>query len=416
MARTVGRLTALKVSRRLPPGMYADGGGLYLQVTGDAGRSWLYRYSLNSKAREMGLGSVSAVGLAEARIAAAECKRLLQGGIDPLQERKARRQRDALEAARAITIEQAAERYIASHRPAWSNAKHASQWGSTLATYAAPVLGKLSVQAIDTALVLKVIQPIWTTKPETANRIRQRIEAILDWARVQELREGENPARWRGHLDQLLPDRGKVRRVKHHAALPYSELFEFISALREQEGVAARSLEFTILTAARTGDTTGASWREIDWTTKTWIIPAERMKARKEHRVPLSSRAMAILRQMQPLRHGDDPDCFVFPGGKHGRSLSNMAMTEVLRRMNRGHITVHGFRSTFRDWAAEQTDFPREVAEMALAHAIGDDVEAAYRRDDLFEKRRRLMNEWEAWCATKPRAHGATVVPLRQRK
>jgi integrase len=414
MARTVGKLTALKVSRRLPPGMYADGGGLYLQVTGDAGRSWLYRYSLNGKAREMGLGPLSAVGLAEARNAAAECRRLRQGGIDPLQERKARRQRDALEAARAITFEQAAERYIASHRPAWSNAKHADQWKNTLATYAAPIIGKLSVQAIDTALVLKAIEPIWTSKPETANRVRQRIEAVLDSAKVQGFREGENPARWRGHLDHLLPDRAKVRRVKHHAALSYSETFEFITALREQEGISARALEFTILTAARTGDTSGGTWREINWPDKTWIIPADRMKARKEHRVPLSSRALAILREMQPLRHGDDAECFVFPGGKHGRPLSNTAMTEVLRRMNRGQITVHGFRSTFRDWAAEQTDFPREVAEMALAHAIGDDVEAAYRRGDLFEKRRRLMNEWEAWCGTKPRAHGEAVVPLRR--
>ena len=416
MARTVGRLTALKVSRRLPPGMYSDGGGLYLQVTGDAGRSWLYRYSLHGKAREMGLGSLSAVGLAEARVAAAECKRLLQNGIDPIQERKARRQRGALEAAKAITFEQAAERYIAAHKPAWSNAKHRDQWVNTLATYAAPVIGKLSVQAIDTALVLKVVEPIWTTKPETASRVRQRIEVILDWARAQELREGENPARWRGHLDHILPQRAKVRKKKHHAALPYPEAFEFITALREQKGISARALEFTVLTAARTGDTTGATWREINWAEKTWVIPAGRMKARKEHRVPLCARALAILRQMQPLRHGDDLECFVFPGGKYGRPLSNMAMTEVLQRMNRRQITVHGFRSTFRDWAAEETDHPREVAEMALAHAIGDDVEAAYRRGDLFEKRRRLMNEWEAWCTTKPRAHGATVVPLRHRK
>jgi integrase len=311
-----------------------------------------------------------------------------------------------LEAARAITFEQAAELYIASHRPSWRNAKHASQWGNTLATYAGPVIGKLSVQTIDTELVLKVVQPIWTRKSETASRVRQRIEAILDWARVQGLREGENPARWRSHLDHILPERGKVRRVKHHAALPYPETFEFIAALREQEGISARALEFTILTAARTGDTTGASWREINWTAKTWTIPAERMKAHKEHRVPLSARALAILREMQPLRHGDDPECFIFPGSKHGRPLSNTALTDVLRRMNRGQITVHGFRSTFRDWAAEEADCPREVAEMTLAHAIGDDVEAAYRRGDLFEKRRRLMSEWEKWCETKPRAHG----------
>ena len=390
MARTVGKLTALKVSRPLKPGMYADGAGLYLQVTGAGAKSWLYRFSLQGKAREMGLGSLSAVSLSEARIKAGECRRLREEGVDPIEARKVRREQAALDAAKSITFKEAAANYIASHRAGWRNEKHASQWENTLATYAEPVLGRVSIQAIDTTLVLKVLEPIWKTKPETASRLRGRIEAILDWAKVRGLRQGENPARWRGHLDHLLPARSKVRRVKHHAALSYAELPDFIAKLRAQEGVAARALEFTILTAARTGDTIGAVWYEVNTSDKVWTVPADRMKAGKEHRVPLSSRALAILREGHDMQTSD----YVFPGGKAGKPLSNMAMTEVLRRMGRRDITVHGFRSTFRDWAAERTNFPSEVVEMALAHAVGDKVEAAYRRGDLFEKRRRLMAEW----------------------
>jgi integrase len=267
----------------------------------------------------------------------------------------------------------------------------------------------VSIQAIDTGLVMKVLQPIWGTKPETASRVRGRIEAILDWARVQKLREGENPARWRGHLDHLLPTPSKVRRVKHHAALAYAELPDFIAELRAQGGVAARALEFTILTAARTGETIGAVWDEVNTSEKVWTIPAGRMKAGKDHRVPLSSRALAILRDPHDLRTSD----FVFPGGKTGKSFSNMAMTEVLRRMGRDDITVHGFRSTFRDWAAERTNFPNEVVEMALAHAVGNMVEAAYRRGDLFDKRRRLMAEWATYCNTPAAGAGEKVVSMR---
>jgi integrase len=409
MARTVGKLTALKVGRPLKPGMYADGAGLYLQVRGAGAKSWVFRFSLHGKAREMGFGSLSAVSLSDARTKAAECRRLRQEGIDPIEARKARRQQAALDAAKSLTFKEASASYIASHKAGWRNEKHASQWENTLATYAEPVLGRLSIQAIDTGLVLKVLEPIWKTKPETASRIRGRIEAILDWAKVRGLRQGENPARWRGHLDHLLPAKAKVRRVKHHAALPYAELPDFIANLRAQESVAARALEFTILTAARTGDTIGAVWDEVNTSEKIWTVPAGRMKAGKEHRVPLSSRALAILRDAHDLRTAD---C-VFPGGKAGKPLSNMAMTEVLRRMGRGDVTVHGFRSTLRDWAAERTNFPSEVVEMALAHAVGNKVEAAYRRGDLFDKRRRLMAEWATYCNTPAAAGRDKIVLMR---
>jgi integrase len=409
MARTVGKLTALKVGRHLTPGMYADGAGLYLQVTGAGAKSWIFRFSLHGKAREMGLGSLSAVSLADARIKAAECRRLRQEGVDPIEARKGLRHQAKLDAAKTITFKEAAASYIASHRAGWRNPKHAAQWEYTLAAYAGPVLAALSIQAIDTGLVLKVLQPIWRAKPETASRLRGRIEAVLDWAKVSGLRQGENPARWRGHLDHLLPATSKVRRVKHHAALPHAELPDFIAKLRAQEGVAARALEYTILTAARTGDTIGAVWDEVNTSGKVWTVPGDRMKAGKEHRVPLSSRALAILSDEHDVRTSD----YVFPGGKAGKPLSNMAMTEVLRRMGRRDITVHGFRSTFRDWAAERTNFPSEVVEMALAHAVSDKVEAAYRRGDLLEKRRRLMAEWASYCNTSAACGRDKVVPMR---
>src|SRR5262245_14761333 len=398
MARTVGKLSALKVGRRLKPGMYADGAGLYLQVTGAGAKSWIFRFSLHRKAREMGLGSLSAVSLSDARTKAAECRRLRDEGVDPIEARKARHVQAVLDAAKTLTFKEAAERYIASHRAGWRSQKHASQWESTLATYAEPVLGRLSIQAIDTGLVLRVLETIWKNRSETANRVRGRIEAILDWAKVRGLRQGENPARWRGHLDHLLPAPAKVRRVKHHAALPYGELPDFLASLREQEGMAARALEFTILTAARTGDTIGAVWDEVNTSDTVWTIPPDRMKAGKEHRVPLSSHALAILGEAKNARAAESE--FIFPGRKAGKPLSSMAMAELLRRMGRHDITVHGFRSTFRDWAAERTSFHSEVVEMALAHAVGNKVEAAYRRGDLFEKRRQLMDEWATYCNT----------------
>jgi integrase len=407
MVRTTNRLSSLVIGRAKRIGYYADGGGLYLQVAGGAAKSWIFRFALRGKAREMGLGSAADMPLAEARERAGECRRLLRDGIDPIEQRKVERARAILADAKALTFKACGEAYIISHRPGWKNAKHAEQWTSTLATYAYPVFGALPVQAVDVGLVMKVVEPIWTVKPETASRVRGRIESVLDWATVRGYRQGDNPARWRGALQSLLPARSKVRKVVHHVALPYAQAGAFTAALQAQDGTASRALEFLVLTATRTSETIGARWAEIDLDESTWTIPAGRIKAAKEHRVPLSTPAVALLKGLRQTTTGE----FVFPGAKAGKPLSNMAMAAALKRMGRDDITVHGFRSTFRDWAAEQTNYPREVAEMALAHAVGDKVEAAYRRGDLFEKRRRLMAEWARYCDTVGKA--GKVVPIR---
>ncbi len=412
MARATQRLTALKVKRAKKPGLYADGGGLYLRVTPEGARNWVLRFMLNRRPRWMGLGPLALYGLAEARARALDARRKRHEGIDPIEARRAERARQRLDAAKAITFKQCAELYIAAHRAGWRNDKHAAQWGATLSTYAYPVIGALAVQAVDTGLVLKVIEPIWTTKPETATRLRGRIESILDYAKVRGYREGENPARWRGHLAKLLPARSKVRQVEHHAALSYAVLPEFLTSLREQEGIAARALEFGILTAARTGEVLGARWDEVDRSDKVWTVPAGRMKAHRDHRVPLSTRAVAIVSGMQAVRRSGDP--FIFPGGKAGRPLSNMAFLMLLRRMARADLTAHGFRATFKTWATERSNFQREVVEAALAHVIGNKVEAAYQRGDLFEKRRRLMQQWATYCsATVSPEHHGKVTALR---
>src|SRR5262249_39565564 len=400
MARTIGKLTALKVDKANRPGMYGDGGGLYLRITEDGAKNWVFRFMLSGRARWMGMGPLHTVNLAEARKRAGEYRLRRHDGIDPIEHRRAERLQARLDAAKAITFKECAQNYIKAHRAGWRNGKHAGQWEATLATYAEPVIGKLSVQAIDTALVLKVLEPIWTTKPETAGRVRGRIESVLDWAKVRGYRTGENPARWKGHLDHLLPARGKVRKVEHHAALPYAELPGFVKALREQEGISARALEFTIVTAARTGETIFARWSELDLLDKTWTIPTGRMKAGREHRVPLSARALAILEEMQVHRSGDDG--FVFPGAKARRSLSNMAFLMLLRRMKRDDLTAHGFRATFKTWASDRTGFQNEIVEAALAHVVGSKVEQAYQRGDMCEKRRRLMQQWATFCATAP--------------
>jgi integrase len=355
----------------------------------------------------MGLGSLSKVPLATARNAAEQCRKLLGCGLDPVAERNTERERAALEVAKAITFSEAAERYISAHQSKWRNEKHVGQWRATIATYVEPVFGKMAVQTVDTGLVLSVLEPIWTTKRETASRLRGRIENVLDWATARGLRQGENPARWKGHLKHLLPTRTAIA-TKHHAAMPYGDISAFTDPLRAQEGISPRALEFTILTAARTGETIGARWSEINFLDKVWTIPASRMKGGTEHRVPLCDRAVAILSEMEAVRVSD----FVFPGWKHGKPLSNMAMAKVLERMGRDDVTVHGFRSSFRDWAAEQTAYASEVVEKALAHAIRNDVEAAYRRGDLLEKRRQLLGAWEAYCA-EPRAMSGEVIPLR---
>lgn len=398
MARLSNRLTAVSVQRQKKPGRYADGGGLYLQVGPTGGKSWLFRYTRLGKAHEMGLGALNAVSLADAREAAAGARQTLAAGADPLEAREEERKRQEAEASNGMTFAECASAYIEAHKTGWRNEKHAAQWSSTIKTYAEPVLGALPVRAVDLDLVMKVLEPIWQTKPETAARLRGRIEAVLDWAAVRGYRAADNPARWRGHLDKLLPPRSKVQRVRHHPALSYEEIGAFMAKLRQRKEDTASALEFTILTASRTSEVLNAQWDEFDLDAKVWCIPGERMKAGRDHRVPLSEAAMSVLTRMDKVRR----NAFVFPGQKKDRPLSNMVFLQLLKRMERSDLTTHGFRSTFRDWASERTSFSREVAEMALAHTIGDKVEAAYRRGDLFNKRRELMEAWASFCAILP--------------
>lgn len=407
MVREVERLSALTVSKVKQPGLYPDGAGLYLQVSAKGAKSWIFRFMLNGKARQMGLGSLRKYSLSEARQLAKDAGKLRDQGIDPIDRRKEELAKAKIEGAKGLSFKKAATDYIEAHKAGWSNTKHAAQWTATLEQYAYPVFGKTSVGKVDVGLVMKVLEPIWSKKPETASRVRGRIEAVLDWATARGYRKGENPARWRGHIQKLLPPRSRVRAVRHHPALPYGEVGGFVADLRSQEGVAALALEFLILTAARTGEVIGARPGEICDT--VWTIPADRTKTRKEHRVPLSARAQEIIVEMKKLAGLEDG--FVFPGRKKGSSLSNMALLSLLGRMDRGDLTAHGFRSTFRDWAAEMTGYSREVAEMALGHAVSDKVESAYRRGDLFKKRRRLMDDWARYCSTvKP---AGKVVPIR---
>ncbi len=343
----------------------------------------------------MGLGPAGPrqVSLSEARGLASRCAQILRQGLDPIDERKGRVAARRIEDARSISFKKCAEDYIAEKEAGWRNDKHKAQWSATLETYAYPVFGGLPVAAVDLALVMKAIKPIWTTKSETAGRVRGRIESVLSYATVHGYRHGDNPARWRGHLDQILPGKTKVSTVKHHKAMPIADVAAFMAALRSKSDISARALEFTILTAARTGETIGATPAEVDTAQKTWIVPAERMKAGKEHRVPLCDRALEIL---EALKHNQ---AFLFPGAKIDKPLSNMAMLEMLRGMVGNDLTVHGFRSTFMDWGHEVTDFPKEMLDIALAHTVSDQVEAAYRRGDMFEKRRALMTDWMNFCS-----------------
>ena len=374
--------------------------GLYLQVARSGTKSWLFRYKspVTGKQREMGLGSVNLISLAAARDLALECRRQVLSGVDPIEERGRIKRIRQLEQARSITFKEAAEQCIASKKPEWKNAKHTQQWGNSLATYAYPVFGNLSVSDLDTDLVLKAIEPIWITKAETASRVRQRIETVWDWARARKYIEGENPARLRGHLDKILAKTAKVKRVKHHAAVPYNQIGSFIKKLRDRKGSSALALEFMIFTAARTGEVRGARWQEIDLTTTVWTIPAHRMKAGQEHRVPLCDRAMEILNRIRSNYNSQE---FVFPGWKAGTGLSDGAMLVLLKKMDVGPYTPHGFRSTFRDWAAEQAhQFSNETIELALAHTIKNKAEAAYRRGDQLERRRKLMAAWNRFLDT----------------
>lgn len=400
-------LTVKQIEKLMEPGRFGDGHGLYLQVISPTNRSWLLRYERGGRERWMGLGPLHTFSLDEARVRARKARQQLADGIDPLDARKHERAKQALEAAKVVTFKEATQQYFDQHERKWRNAKHRAQFLSTLQTYAYPVFGKFPVAEINTGLVLKAIEPLWLDKTETANRVRGRIESVLDWATVRGYRQGDNPARWKGHLSEVLPARGQIAPHQHHRALPFAAVPDFMAQLSGREGIGARALELTILTAARTGEVIGAQWSEIDLKAKLWTIPAGRMKGDREHRVPLSDKAVAILKALP--REAE----FVFPGRRKGIAISNMAMAELLKRMGRNDATVHGFRSSFRDWAAERSNFQNHVIEMALAHVIGDKVEAAYRRGDLFEKRRKLMEAWAAYCTTPQRE--ATVTPIHSR-
>ncbi len=401
------RLDALTVKRKsLKRGMYADGGGLYLKVAKGGSKQWIFRYRKAGKLIDMGLGGTGSTTLAAARTEAGNARGALARGKDPLQIKKAERAAEAVAKARGITFEAAAEKCIAARKPAWRSAKHADQWTATLKTYAYPQLGAMPVSEIEVGDVLKVVEPIWTSKTETASRVRQRIEAVLDYARARGYRTGDNPARWRGHLEQILPARTKVQKVKHQPAMAYGEVPAFATKLGKQRGSAAQALRFLILTAARSGEVTGADWNEIDLKSETWSVPAGRIKSGRAHRVPLNKQAVEILEGIK-VRKGP-----LFKNGED-KGLSSGAFRALLDRMKVKDVVPHGFRSSFRDWAAERTNYPREVAEAALAHVTGDKVEAAYRRSDLFEKRRRLMNEWGRYCSTP--AVGGKVLQMRKK-
>ena len=428
MKKKAAGLTALTV-KQAGPGTHMDGEGLMLLVRPSGAATWVLRYQIAGRRRDMGLGparGLGAVTLAEAREKAAAARRLIRDGIDPLEHRdrlaaeaEAVAAETAAEAeARARTFDTVVAAYIASHEGGWKNAKHAAQWSATLTAYASPHFGSVPVADVGTAHVMAALQPIWRDKAETASRLRGRIESVLDYARAQGWRQGENPARWRGHLDHLLPRRSKVAPVEHHPALPWQRVAAFMRALRRKPGNGARALAFAILTAARSGEVRGMTWREVDLAGRVWTVPAARMKAKKEHRVPLSGAALDLLRDQLPEEERPDLDSLVFPGQRQGRPLSDMTLSALVRGMATdglkpgeaprwadpaGNVVVpHGFRSTFRDWAGETTGHPREVTEAALAHGIKDKAEAAYARGDLFEKRRRLMEDWAAFCMKTP--------------
>lgn len=425
MARMMGRLTAKEVEKKSTPGLYGDGGGLTLQITKAGVKSWLYRYMIEGKAYAMGLGPVHTITLADARQKAAEARKLVIEGGNPLEVKRQRLLDAEMTKAKLMTFDQCASAYIEGHRAGWKNAKHADQWANTIATYVSPIIGALPVEQVDTGLVVKVLtqpddkgQQFWQAKNETASRVRGRIESVLGWATTSGFRSGDNPARWRGHLENLLASISRAQRIKNHPSLEWSRMGEFFVALREREGIAARALEFTILTATRSGEVRGACWSEIDLAAKVWTIPASRMKAKREHEVPLSDAAVKLLKGLTREEGAD----LVFPGS-NDKPLSDMSLTAVIRRMNADQsiwtdregntITVHGFRSSFRMWAAESTNYPREVAEHALAHQLPDAVERAYQRGTQFAKRAALMSDWAKFCGT-VRGEAGEVVPINR--
>ncbi|QBR71886.1 integrase [Beijerinckiaceae bacterium] len=399
MARARKKLTAREVAALSTPGLHSDGNRLYLAIDGQSRKRWIFRYQTKGRQRDLGLGIPLDVSLADARAKAEGANALLRQGVDPIDQKK-----QVAIALVVPTFGQYVEEFLATKESGWSNPKHRAQWRATLATYATP-LNALPLDKIATADVLKVLQPIWAEKPETASRLRGRIEAVLDAAKAAGHRVGENPAAWAGNLKHLLPKRQASQ--EHHVAVPYADVPAFTKRLREQAGLGALALEFTILTAARSGETRGATWSELDLEAKIWTIPAVRMKASREHRVPLSDRAIEILKEVKPLANGEAG--LVFPGLRHGKPLSDMSLTAVLRRM-KVNSTCHGFRSTFRDWAGDHTVFQREIVEAALAHVVGDKAEQAYRRGDALQKRRALMAAWASYLDAVP----ANVTALKQ--
>ena len=398
-------LTAAKVKSLKAPGDYLDGRGLYLQVRSESSKSWLLKFSMNKKSREMGLGSAFDFALSDARDMRDRYRKLIKTGIDPIEHRKTEEAARAAERAKAVTFKDAATRYIAANRTGWKNLKHAARWEATLKTYAYPVIGEVSVQAIDTAMVMKVLDPIWSTKSETASRVRGRVESVIDSVKARGEYLGENPARWKGHLENLLPKRSRVNKVRNHPALPYAELPAFMEQLRAREGIAAAALEFQILTVARPGNALAARWAEFDRKAAVWTISGEHMKNGEEHRAPLSDAALAVLDRMEKIKD-DGEYVFYSPGTR--RPLSDAATGAVLDRMGRHDIVPHGFRSTFRDWAAER-GYKDAVAEAALAHTVPDAVVAAYRRTTFFELRKQLMDDWATFAASDP-ARAADVL------
>ena len=401
-----------KVGRLAEPGRYKDSErGLYLRVASKTSKSWLFRFERNGVERWMGLGAGADVDLPEAREKARAARKMIADGTDPLEAREAEKAAKAAEAAKAAkakTFRQCAESYVAGREGTWRNPKHRAQWAATLKTYVYPVIGELPVAAVDTDLVLQIVEPLWTSRTETASRVRGRIEVVLSWAIARGLRSGPNPAQWRGHLDQILPPRSKAQTVQHHAALAYAEVPALMAELEGREGIAARALRFVILTACRTGEAIRATWDEIDLDAALWTLPAGRMKAGREHRVPLSAETLAILRALPR----EDGNPHVFVGGRQGAGLSGMAMSRLLGKLRAG-LTVHGMRATFKTWTAESTAFPRHVVELALAHAVGDKLEAAYQRGDLLQQRVKLADAWARHCTTPP-APADNVRPMRQ--
>lgn len=402
----MNKLTAMTVAKLSKPGRYGDGGGLYLLIGPSGGRSWIFRFKVGRRERSMGLGPFPDVSLADARAKAAECRRVRAEDQDPLDAKNAEKAKRVLAERGLTSFKECAERYIALHEVAWKNSKHRQQWRNTLATYVYPKIGDMGVSKIDSAEVLAVLEPIWLSKPETAGRIRGRIEAILDWAKVRKMREGDNPAAWKANLFHALPAKSKVKRIRHHEAMDYRTLPEFVQRVGGGNTPTELALQFLILTAARTGEVINARWSEVDLSSETWTVPAERMKAGREHRVPLGHHLKTILVHARRAAAGSS---FIFPGRYSDQSLSNMAILQFLRRAGT-FATAHGFRSSFRDWAAEETNYPHDVVEMALAHTIENKVEAAYRRGDLFMKRRELMNSWAAYVVGDSRKAGFYLV------